>query len=75
MLNIAHPGNDAEAGALADWRQWLEADGLLSPGLRESYRRALDAFEQFCLKRARTQARSARPSGSARPSVELSFVV
>ena len=42
--------NAGEAGTLADWRLWLEADDLVSPGLRESYRRTLEEFERFCVK-------------------------
>ena len=35
----------------ADWRNWLENDRLLTPGLRESYRRTLEGFEEFCRTR------------------------
>ena len=35
----------------ADWRHWLSKDSSLSPGLRESYRRTLEGFDQFCVKR------------------------
>jgi hypothetical protein len=35
----------------ADWRKWLGNDSLLTPGLRESCRRTLEGFEQFCRKR------------------------
>jgi len=45
MLNMAHNDHPADADPLADWPGWLEADGLLSPGLRESYRRTLAGFE------------------------------
>jgi hypothetical protein len=34
MLNTEHAAGPADADALADWPGWLEADGLLSPGLR-----------------------------------------
>ena len=45
MLNMAHNDPPIDADPLADWPGWLEADGLLSPGLRESYRRTLAGFE------------------------------
>ncbi len=54
---------------MADWRQWLETDGLLSPGLRESYRRTLAGFEEFCRKRAGMQMPRAGAEALARPSV------
>ena len=44
MLIMAQKDNAGEAGALTDWRPWLEAGELLSPGLRESYR-PLKAWE------------------------------
>ena len=71
MLNTAHYDSPADADALADWPGWLEADGLLSPGLRESYRRSLEGFEQFCRKRAQVQATSGTPAAVARVTVEL----
>ena len=71
MLKMTRSGNETEAGGGADWRQWLEADGMLSPGWRESYRRTLEGFEQFCRKRAGAQPPSAGASASASPSVGL----
>jgi len=71
MLNGTHQDNVTEPGPLADWRQWLETDPLLSPGLRESYRRTLEGFEQFCRKRPGAQAPSGGAAASARPSVGL----
>jgi len=71
MLNGTHQENVTEPGPLADWRQWLEADGLLSPGLRESYGRTLAGFEEFCRKRAGMQVPRAGAEGLARPSVGL----
>ena len=61
MLNMAHNDHPADADPLADWPGWLEADGLLSPGLRESYRRTLEGFEQFCRKRAEGRGTPAHP--------------
>jgi hypothetical protein len=55
---------------LDQWRQWLEADALLSPGLRESYRQTLEGFERFCRQRA--SGTEARPTVAlAREHVEL----
>ena len=71
MLNTAHSDSPADADALADWPGWLEADGLLSPGLRESYRRTLEGFEQFCRKRAQVQGASGAPPAVARVTVGL----
>ena len=71
MLDTALLGNPADADVLADWPGWLEADGLLSPGLRESYRRTLEGFEQFCRKRAQGQGTPDTPAAAARVSVEL----
>ena len=56
---------------MALWRQWLAADDLLSPGLREGYRRTLEGFEGFCLKRAAGQAPAAGGGAAARPTVGL----
>ena len=64
MLNTAHSDSPADADALADWPGWLEADGLLSPGLRESYRRTLEGFEQFCRKRAQGQGAPGTPAAA-----------
>ena len=69
MVNIVQTDNAGEPNALADWRQWLEADGLLSPGLRESYQRTLEGFEGFCRKRAVGQAPAGGGGTAARPTV------
>ena len=45
------------AGGFPGWQAALAVDASLSPGLRESYRRALEGFERFC------QKRSGRPDG------------
>ncbi len=71
MPNIHLPDQPADAGPWADWPGWLEADGLLSPGLRESYRRTLEGFDQFCRKRAQGQATSGTPGSQARLTVAL----
>ena len=71
MLNMAHNDHPADADPLADWPGWLEADALLSPGLRESYRRTLEGFEQFCRKRAEGRGTPSTPAAPARVTVEL----
>ena len=71
MLNMAHNDHPADADPLADWPGWLEADGLLSPGLRESYRRTIEGFEQFCRKRAEGRGTPSTPAAPARVTVEL----
>jgi hypothetical protein len=55
----------------ADWRNWLENDPLLTPGLRESYRRTLEGFEQFRLKRWASGSSGGGPGGPAQPTVAL----
>ena len=55
-----------------DWRQGLAQDWSLSPSVRESYRRTLEGFEQFCLKRAGGAGAPIRPTVAlAREFVEL----
>jgi hypothetical protein len=36
----------------SQWAEWLQADPTLSPGLRESYRRTVAEFLQYCAGRA-----------------------
>lgn len=36
-----------ESGQTADWWRWLAKDACLPPGLRESYRRTLEGFDQM----------------------------
>ena len=48
-----------------DWPGWLAKDPSLTPGWRESYRRTLAGFEQFCRKRG------SGADGPARPPVAL----
>ena len=55
----------------ADWRNWLVNDYLLTPGLRESYRRTLEGFGQFCLKRGASGSSGGGPCGPAQPTVAL----
>jgi hypothetical protein len=71
MRNMANKDVTPEAGSFAEWRQGLEADELLSPGLRESFRRVPEGFEQFCLKRAAAPARTAGVEADAPPTVRL----
>ena len=74
MLNTTRKDSPAEANPLTDWRPWLEAEALLSPGLRESYRRTVEGFEQFCRKRAGAGGAGAAGRltvGLAREYVEL----
>ena len=58
-------------GEFASWRNWLEQDHLLTPGLRESYQRTLAAFEQFCLKRGASQTPGSGAGAPAQPTVAL----
>ena len=67
MLIMAQKDNAGEAGALTDWRPWLEAGELLSPGLRESCRRTPVGFEGFCRKRVAAQASAAWPQRRSTP--------
>jgi hypothetical protein len=55
----------------ADWRNWLENDHLLTAGLRESYPRTLEGFEQFCLKRAAGGTSGGGTRAAVRPTVSL----
>ncbi len=69
-------GNQAEPPSgrneAADWRHWLINDPLLSPDVREGYRRTLEGFEQFCAKRGGGAGASAQPTVAlAREFVEL----
>ncbi len=69
-------GNQAEPptgrNQAADWRHWLINDPLLSPDVREGYRRTLEGFEQFCAKRGGGASASAQPTVAlAREFVEL----
>jgi hypothetical protein len=64
-------GNTDEALLFADWRQWLGGDELLSPGLREGYRRTLEGFEQFCRQRAAGQALRDGTGAPAWPTLAL----
>jgi hypothetical protein len=58
-------------GEFASWRNWLEKDHLLTPGLRESYQQTLAAFEQFCLKRGASQTPGSGAGAPAQPTVAL----
>ena len=58
----------------ADWRNWLEHDHLLGPVLRESYRRTLASFEEFCLRRGASGSAGGATRAPARPTVALARV-
>lgn len=58
----------------ASWRNWLEKDPLLTPGLRESYQRTLAGFEQFCLKRGTSGTSGSGTCAPAQPTVALARV-
>ena len=58
-------------GEAADRRIWLERDPLFTPGLRESYRRTLAGFEQFCLRRGASGTRGSGARAPAPRSVAL----
>jgi hypothetical protein len=58
-------------GEFASWRNWLEKDHLLTPGLRESYQQTLAAFEQFCLKRGASQTPGSGAGAPAQLTVAL----
>ena len=64
MRNTANKDVTPEAGSLAEWRQGLEADELLSPGLRESYRRVLGVRSPLDL---RTEATQSHPHATLKP--------
>jgi hypothetical protein len=76
VMSEARNDNSSERDPLAGWAEALLADGALSPGLRESYRRTIAGFEVFCQQRVRA-AGSAGPLGRraaialAREHVEL----
>ena len=55
----------------ADWRNRLENDPLLSPGLRESCQRTSADFEQFCLKRGASGTSGSGACVPAQPTVAL----
>jgi len=55
----------------ADWQHWLANDPLLTAGLRESYRRTLEGFDQFCLKRGGGRSSDGEACAAARPSLAL----
>jgi integron integrase len=60
-----------EPSGSASWRNWLVNDPLLTPGLRESYRRTLAGFEQFYLKRGASGTAGSGACGLAQPTVVL----
>jgi integron integrase len=55
----------------ADWRDWLANDPRLTPGLRESYRRTLTEFDQFCLQRRASRNAGGGTRAAAQPTVAL----
>jgi integron integrase len=71
-------GNPIDGGTgrseAADWRNWLEHDHLLGPVLRESYRRTLASFEEFCLRRDASGSAGGVTRAPARPTVALARV-
>ena len=71
-------GNQIDGGTgrseAADWRNWLEHDHLLGPVLRESYRRTLASFEEFCLRRGASGSAGGATRAPARPTVALARV-
>jgi len=58
----------------ADWRNWLESDHLLTPSLRESYRRTLESFDQFCVKRGARGTSAGGACAAGRRTVALARV-
>ncbi len=71
MLTGDPIGGETARSQAADWRNWLANDPLLTPGLRESYRRTLEGFNQFCLKRRGGASSGGGACVPARPSVGL----
>ena len=49
-----------ESGQTADWWRWLAKDACLPPGLRESYRRTLEGFDQLSAGARKTAREGAR---------------
>lgn len=64
MSSDASKDTAGGAGFFPRWREAVQADTSLSPGLRESYRRTLEGFEVFCHKRSHGQRANAPPSGA-----------
>ena len=71
MLTGDPIGAETGRSRTAEWRNWLANDPLLSPGQRESYRRTLEGFDQFSLKRGSGGASDSGPCAPVRPSVAL----
>ena len=71
MLGDDPTGRGTGGGQTADWRNWLANDPLLTPGLQESYRRTLERFEQFYLKRGGAEGSGGGSGAAGRPTVAL----
>ena len=68
VMMMTQKDNAGKAGALTDCRPWLEGDDLLSPELRESYRRTPGGFEGFCRKRVAARAPAVWPQRRSTPT-------
>jgi hypothetical protein len=71
MLTGGHTDGATGLSSHADWRNWLGNDSLLTPGLRESYRRTLEGFEEFCCKRWVSGSSCGGAPAAARATVSL----
>jgi integron integrase len=71
MLTGDHTDGATGPSSPADWRNWLGNDSLLTPGLRESYRRTLEGFEEFCRKRGVSGSSGGGAPAAARATVGL----
>jgi hypothetical protein len=71
MLTGDHTDGATGSGSLADWRKWLDNDSSLTPGLRESYWRTWEGFEEFCRKRGVGGSSGSRSPAAARATVSL----
>ena len=71
MLSGNQLGRGTGRSEAADWRNRLANDPLLTPGLRESYRRTLTQFDQFCLQRGAGKNAGGGTRAAAQPTVAL----
>jgi integron integrase len=58
-------------GRFANWRNWLQGDPSLDPGLRMAYQPTLAGFERFCLKRLAARSTGAGEAGRAAPTAGM----
>jgi len=71
MLTGDHTDGATGLSSHADWRNWLGNHSLFTPGLRESYRRTLEGFEEFCRKRGVSGSSGGGAPAAARATVGL----